>query len=57
MRKLGFYPEIVSFIEEDKDEFGFVRVQYAFASPPKLIMLDSDGHHKETIRLVTNILV
>ncbi|KAJ4748200.1 Selenoprotein family protein [Rhynchospora pubera] len=51
MRKLGFYPEIVAFIEEEKDEFSHVRVQYAYASPPKLIMLDSDGHHKETIRI------
>ncbi|XP_078181908.1 selenoprotein family protein [Carex rostrata] len=51
MRKMGFYPEIVAFIEEDKDDFAYVRVQYAFSSPPKLIMLDSDGHHKETIRI------
>jgi Sep15/SelM redox domain len=57
MRKLGFYPEILAFIEEDRDEFAYVKVQYAFASPPKLIMLDSDGHHKETIRLVMNTFV
>ncbi|KAJ6802635.1 selenoprotein F [Iris pallida] len=51
MRKLVFYPEVVSFIEEDKDEFPSVKVQYAYASPPKLIMLDKEGHHMETIRI------
>ncbi|KAJ3678165.1 hypothetical protein LUZ60_001968 [Juncus effusus] len=51
MRKVAFYPEILNFIEEEKDEFPFVKVQYAYAAPPKLIMLDNDGHHKETIRI------
>ncbi|KAH9727143.1 Sep15 SelM domain-containing protein [Citrus sinensis] len=51
MRKLVFYPEIVGFIEEEKDKFPTVRVQYVFNSPPKLIMLDEEGQHKETIRI------
>ncbi|KAK2971230.1 hypothetical protein RJ640_014238 [Escallonia rubra] len=50
MRKLVFYPEIVGFIEEEKEKFPSVRVQYVFNSPPKLIMLD-DGQQKETIRV------
>ena len=50
MRKLVFYPEVVSFIEEEKDQFPTVKVQYVFNSPPKLIMLDDAGQHKETIR-------
>ncbi|XP_015077085.1 selenoprotein F [Solanum pennellii] len=51
MRKLVFYPEVVGFIEEEKDQFPFVKVQYAFNSPPKLIMLDDHGEQKETIRI------
>ncbi|KAI5670018.1 hypothetical protein M9H77_19871 [Catharanthus roseus] len=51
MRKLVFYPEIVGFIEEEKDKFPSVKVQYAYNSPPKLIMLDDDGETKETIRI------
>ncbi|KAF8041381.1 hypothetical protein BT93_A0093 [Corymbia citriodora subsp. variegata] len=51
MRKLVFYPEIVSFIEEEKDKFPSVKVQYVFNSPPKLIMLDEDGQSKDTIRI------
>ncbi|CAL5348081.1 unnamed protein product [Camellia sinensis] len=51
MRKLVFYPEIVGFIEEEKEKFPSVKVQYVFNSPPKLIMLDDDGQHKETIRV------
>ncbi|KAL6189207.1 hypothetical protein ACLB2K_040597 [Fragaria x ananassa] len=51
MRKLVFYPEIVAFIEEEKDRFPSVKVQYSFNSPPKLIMLDDAGEHKETIRI------
>lgn len=53
MRKLGFYPEVVSFIDEEKDEFPYVKVQYAYGSPPKLIMLDNEGQQKETIRSVS----
>ncbi|KAE8653801.1 hypothetical protein F3Y22_tig00117056pilonHSYRG00217 [Hibiscus syriacus] len=51
MRKLVFYPEIVGFIEEEKDKFSTVKIQYLFNSPPKLIMLDDEGQHKETIRI------
>ncbi|KAI5386844.1 uncharacterized protein LOC127108150 [Lathyrus oleraceus] len=51
MRKLVFYPEIVGFIEDEKDQFPSVKVQYVFNSPPKLIMLDDVGQHKETIRI------
>ncbi|KAM2205597.1 hypothetical protein ACFX1S_025070 [Malus domestica] len=51
MRKLVFYPEIVGFIEEEKDWFPSVKVQYIFNSPPKLILLDDAGEHKETIRI------
>ncbi|KFK42907.1 hypothetical protein AALP_AA1G053900 [Arabis alpina] len=51
MRKLVFYPEIVGFIEEEKEKFPTVKVQYVFNSPPKLIMLDEAGEHKETIRI------
>lgn len=50
MRKLVFYPDIVGFIEEEKDQFPSVKVQYVFNSPPKLIMLDEEGQHKDTIR-------
>ncbi|KAD3336978.1 hypothetical protein E3N88_32498 [Mikania micrantha] len=49
MRKLVFYPEIVSFIEDEKEKFSSIKVQYAFNAPPKLIMLDDAGQHKETI--------
>lgn len=52
MRKLVFYPEIVSFIEDEKDKFPSVKVHYAFNAPPKLIMLDDAGQHKEIIRCV-----
>ncbi|XP_042482562.1 selenoprotein F [Macadamia integrifolia] len=51
LRKLVFYPEIAGFIEEEKDHFPSVKVQSIFNSPPKLVMLDSDGEQKETIRL------
>nr|CAD1832217.1 unnamed protein product [Ananas comosus var. bracteatus] len=51
MRKLVFYPEVASFIEEEKDDFPYLKIQYAFTSPPKLIMLDSNSHHTETIRI------
>ncbi|CAJ1939338.1 unnamed protein product [Sphenostylis stenocarpa] len=51
MRKLVFYPEVVSFIEEEKDQFPSVQVQYVFNAPPKLVMLDDFGHQKETIRI------
>ncbi|XWS13128.1 hypothetical protein CRYUN_Cryun36dG0011200 [Craigia yunnanensis] len=51
MRKLVFYPEIVGFIEEEKDNFPTVKIQYLFNSPPKLILLDDGGQHRETIRI------
>lgn len=51
MRKLVFYPEIVAFIEEEKDQFPALKVQYAYASPPKIIMLDKGGQHVESIRI------
>ncbi|XP_021752274.1 selenoprotein F-like [Chenopodium quinoa] len=51
MRKLVFYPEIVGFIEEENDKFPSVKVQYSFNSPPKMIMLDDNGEHAETIRI------
>ena len=52
MRKLVFYPEVVGFLEEDKDNFPYVESRYAYGSPPKLIMLDDKGEQKETIRQV-----
>uniref|UniRef100_A0A1D1Y5E0 Selenoprotein F n=1 Tax=Anthurium amnicola TaxID=1678845 RepID=A0A1D1Y5E0_9ARAE len=51
MRKLVFYPEILAFIEEEKHQFPAVKVQYIYASPPKLRMLDDNGHHTETVRI------
>ncbi|XVE80912.1 hypothetical protein DITRI_Ditri15bG0019300 [Diplodiscus trichospermus] len=51
MRKLVFCHEIVDFIEEEKDKFPTVKDQYLFNSPPKLIALDDEGQHKETIRI------
>ncbi|KNA12801.1 hypothetical protein SOVF_122640 [Spinacia oleracea] len=51
MRKLVFYPEVVGFIEEENDKFPSVKVQYSFNSPPKMIMLDDNGEHAETIRI------
>ncbi|KAF0920494.1 hypothetical protein E2562_035387 [Oryza meyeriana var. granulata] len=51
MRKLVFYPEVVGFIEEDKDDFPYVEARYVYGSPPKLIMLDDKGDQKETIRI------
>ncbi|CAA7404537.1 unnamed protein product [Spirodela intermedia] len=51
MRKLSNYPELLTFIEEEKDEFPNVKVQYVYSSPPKLVMLDDDGNRKETIRV------
>ncbi|KAJ4847761.1 hypothetical protein Tsubulata_038022 [Turnera subulata] len=51
MRKLVFYPELVGFIEEDKDKFPTFKVQYIFNSPPKLIMLDDEGQPKDTVRV------
>ncbi|XP_065868895.1 uncharacterized protein [Euphorbia lathyris] len=51
MRKLVFYPEIVGFIEEEKEKFPSVKIQYVFNSPPKIILLDDEGQRKETIRI------
>eukprot|EP00249_Psilotum_nudum_P036550 c7964_g1_i1 orf=242-736(+) len=51
MRKLGFYPNVQSFIEEDLQHYPALRVQYYFGSPPKLVMLDQNGNNKEVIRI------
>ncbi|KAB1205901.1 15 kDa selenoprotein [Morella rubra] len=51
MWKLVFYPEVVGFIEEKKDRFPLIKVQYIFNSPPKLIMLNDASQHQETIRI------
>jgi predicted DNA-binding protein (MmcQ/YjbR family) len=51
MRKLMFYPEVVDFLEEDKDEFPYVEARYAYGSPPKLIMLDKESSNKSLMRL------
>lgn len=56
MRKLVFYPEIVGFIEEEKDKFPTVKVKYVFNSPPKLILLDDEGKQKEAIRWAVFLL-
>ena len=50
MRKLVFYPEIVGFIEEEKDKFPTVKSSIFFNSPPQLVVLAQEGQHKETIR-------
>jgi hypothetical protein len=47
-----FYPEVVGFLEGDKDDFPYVEARYSYGSPPKLIMLDDKGEQKETIRQV-----
>jgi hypothetical protein len=52
MRKLVFYPEVVGFLEEGKDDFPYVETRYSYGSPPKLVMLDDKGEEKETIRQV-----
>ncbi|XP_068661661.1 uncharacterized protein [Aristolochia californica] len=51
MRKLVFYPELVGFIEEEKDQFPFVKVEYQFGSPPRVVLLDDNGEQKESIRI------
>uniref|UniRef100_A0ACD5XBP6 Uncharacterized protein n=1 Tax=Avena sativa TaxID=4498 RepID=A0ACD5XBP6_AVESA len=51
MRKLVFYPEVVGFLEGDKDDFPYVEARYSYGAPPKLIMLDDKGDQKETIRI------
>jgi hypothetical protein len=52
MRKLVFYPEVVGFLEEDKDNFPYIETCYSYGSPPKLVMLNDKGEEKETIRQV-----
>ncbi|KAJ0913198.1 putative selenoprotein F/M [Helianthus annuus] len=49
--KIIYSGAVVSFIEDEKEKFPSVKVQYAFNAPPKLIMLDDAGQHKETIRI------
>ncbi|KAH7425378.1 hypothetical protein KP509_11G051100 [Ceratopteris richardii] len=51
MRKLVFYPNVQSFIEDDLEKYTNIKVQYRFGSPPKLIMLDEDGNDKESLRI------
>ncbi|XP_057778265.1 uncharacterized protein LOC130997002 [Salvia miltiorrhiza] len=41
MRKLVFYPELVGFIEEEKDKFPSVKVQYAFNTLKETIRVDN----------------
>eukprot|EP00250_Pteridium_aquilinum_P004113 c14349_g1_i1 orf=74-565(+) len=51
MRKLVFYPNVQSFIEDDLEQYPSLKVQYRYGTPPKLIMLDEDGNNKESIRI------
>lgn len=50
-RKLVFYPNVQSLLEDDLHQYPSLKVQYRYGSPPKLIMLDEDGNHKESIRI------
>lgn len=51
MRKLVFYPNVQSFLEDDLQQYPTLKVQYRHGSPPKLIMLDEYGNNKESIRI------
>ncbi|CAM6026723.1 unnamed protein product [Sphagnum balticum] len=52
MRKLAFYPDVQTFIDDRLKQFWeVVDVQYRYGSPPKLILKDENGNHKETIRI------
>ena len=55
MRKLVFYPNVQSFLEDDLQQYSNLKVQYHYGSPPKLILLDEDGNNKETIRYTMHI--
>lgn len=50
MRKVMFYPNIQTFIDDKMSDFPDVDVQYRFGAPPKLIMKDENGDQKESIR-------
>ena len=49
-RKVMFYPNIQTFIDEKLTDFPKVGVKYRYGAPPKLIMKDEKGRHKESIR-------
>lgn len=51
MRKLAFHPDVQTFIDDRLKQFWeVVDIQYRYGSPPKLILKDEYGNHKETIR-------
>ena len=50
LRKVMFYPNIQTFIDEKLSNFPEVDVKYRYGAPPKLIMKDEQGNHKESIR-------
>jgi len=51
MRKVMFYPNIQTFIDDRLGEFPEVDVKYRFGAPPKLIMKDDKGNLKDSIRI------
>ncbi|KAG0586037.1 hypothetical protein KC19_2G058700 [Ceratodon purpureus] len=51
LRKVMFYPNIQTFIDEKLSDFPEVSVKYRFGAPPKLIMKDEKGSQKESIRI------
>lgn len=51
LRKVMFYPNIQTFIDEKLSNFPEVDVKYRYGAPPKLIMKDEQGNHKESIRI------
>lgn len=51
MRKVMFYPNIQTFIDDKLSQFPDVDVQFRFGAPPKLIMNDESGNQKESIRI------
>lgn len=51
LRKVMFYPNVQTFIDDKLIEFPEVDMQYRFGAPPKLIMKDEKGNHKESIRI------
>lgn len=50
MRKVMFYPNIQTFIDDKLGEFPEVDVKYRFGAPPRLIMKDDKGNLKDSIR-------
>lgn len=57
LRKVMFYPNVQTFIDDKLIEFPEVDMQYRFGAPPKLIMKDEKGNHKESIRYSTPKLI